>query len=192
MISPDDFRDALRHFGSGVTIVTARAEGSTHGMTVSAFAPLSLDPPLIAVVINRSGTFHTLLENPDGLAVNILAQEQVVLSDRFAFSNPKDRFNGGGWTTAVTGAPVLADALAWLDCQIVGRYPAGTHSIVLASVAASRVNRPDDKPLIYWNRDYRQLSTDDDPATGRPTTREGRLEQLDQGAHTGVPCPFED
>lgn len=158
LISPDDFRDALRHFGSGVTIVTALADdGRTHGMTVSAFAPLSVRPPLIAVVIRRGGTFHSLLDDPAGLAVNILAEEQAVLSERFAFSDEEDRFLRGDWTTAVTGAPVLANALAWLDCRLVGRHPAGTHTIMLGSVEASRVNRPDDKPLIYWNRDYHQL-----------------------------------
>lgn len=157
LVSPDDFRDALRHFGSGVTIVTTRAEGKNHGMTVSAFVPLSLDPPLIAVVIRRRGTFHSLLENPDGLAVNILAEEQAPLSKRFAFSRVEDRFLDGDWTTAVTGAPILADALAWLDCRLVGRHPAGTHTIFLGAVEASCVNRPDDKPLIYWNRDYHRI-----------------------------------
>lgn len=160
MISPDEFRDAMRHFGSGVTIVTALADGKTHGMTVSAFASLSLGPPLVAVVIRQSGTFHSLLENPEGFAVNILAEDQAVLSERFAFSPEEERFHGGDWTTAVTGAPVLASALAWLDCRLVGRHPAGTHTIVLGSVEASRVNRPGDKPLIYWNRDYRRLSDD--------------------------------
>lgn len=157
MVASDELRAALRFFGTGVTIVTVCADGRTHGMTVSAFTPLSLSPPLIAVVIHQSGTFHSLLKNPAGIAVNILAEEQAALSERFAYGSEEDRVLRGDWTTAVTGAPVLPSALAWLDCRLVGRHTAGTHTIFLAAVEASRVNRPDDKPLIYWNRDYRQL-----------------------------------
>jgi len=66
----------------------------------------------------------------------------------------------GDWQTAVTGAPVLADALAWLDCTIYGKYRAGTHTIYVGEVQASNVPEPDIAPLVYWNRDYRALDLD--------------------------------
>ena len=160
-ISDQDFRDALRHFASGVTIVTVKAGDHVHGLTVSAFASISPSPPLIAVVIDQRHRGHPVFERPGAVfAVNVLRQEQTALSDRFAWVTDEDRFAEGEWTVAETGAPVLADAAAWLDCTIHSRTPAGTHTIYVGEVRASRVPRPDAPPLVYWNRGYRKLSTD--------------------------------
>jgi flavin reductase (DIM6/NTAB) family NADH-FMN oxidoreductase RutF len=156
-ISSDDFKDVLRHFPAGVTLVTVKAGGEVYGLTVSAFASVSPKPPLIMVCIDHRGYSHELLEKSDAVfAVNFLRAEQVDLSNRFAFTKD-DRFAEGNWTEASTGAPVLADAVAWLDCTVYSRHPAGTHTIYIGEVQASQVAMPDAKPLLYWNRDYRQL-----------------------------------
>ena len=161
-ITSEDFRDALRHFPSGVTIVTVKAEGEVHGLTVSAFASVSPEPPLIVVMIDQRHRAYGMFEKPDAVfAVNILAQDQVELSNRFAWVKNEDRFAEGDWTTAETGAPVLADALAWLDCTIHSRSAAGTHTIYVGEVRAAKAPRPDDAPLVYWNRGYRKLSLDE-------------------------------
>jgi len=157
-ITSEEFRDALRHFPSGVTVVTIRSGGQIHGLTVSAFASVSPEPPLVAVIIDHRHRAHTMLEREGAVfAVNILSQHQVDLSNRFAWMKDEDRFAEGRWTTAVTGAPVLADAVAWLDCTVVARYPAGTHTIYVGQVMASQVPSPHEPPLVYWNRGYRQL-----------------------------------
>ncbi len=159
MISSTDFRDALRHFPAGVTIVTIRRGDEVHGLTVSAFASVSAEPPLIVTVIDHLHRAFELLEDEAAVfAVNILREDQAGLSDRFAWLQEGDRFAEGRWGTAVTGAPILIDALAWLDCRIHRRYPAGTHSIYVGEVHASAVPRPGDPPLIYWNRTYRRLA----------------------------------
>ena len=159
-IGSEDFRDALRHFPSGVTIVTMLDPGSgkPHGLTVSAFASVSPKPPLILVGIDhRASAFHMLEQEGAVFAVNILAHDQVEESNRFAWVKDEDRFAGGNWNTAITGAPILKDALAWLDCTIFARHLAGTHSIYIGEVQASAVPRADELPLIYWNRGYRAL-----------------------------------
>ncbi len=163
VISSVDFRDALRHYPAGVTIVTIRQGDEVHGLTVSAFASVSAEPPLIVTVIDHRHKAYEMLEQ-DGtaFAVNILRQDQTALSDRFAWLKEGDRFAEGNWKTAVTGAPILADALAWLDCRIHARYPAGTHSIYVGMVMASGVPQPDDPPLVYWNRTYRRLDEADE------------------------------
>lgn len=159
-ISADNYRDALRHFPAGVTVVTIRADGEVHGLTVSAFMSISPDPPLIAVAVDHRHSAHTMLEKSDAVfAVNVLAAEQQDTSDRFAFLKHGDRFAEGAWSPAATGAPVLANALAWLDCSVYARHPAGTHTIYVGHVEASRVPRPDEPPLVYWNRDYRRLQS---------------------------------
>ncbi len=157
-ITSEAFRDALRHFPSGVTIVTIQSGDEIHGLTVSAFASISPEPPMIMVIIDHRHKAYELLEQAGAtFAVNILRHEQAELSNRFAWVKDEDRFAEGDWTTALTGAPILRDALAWLDCTIHARMVAGTHTIYIGEVQASAVPVPDAGPLVYWNRNYQLL-----------------------------------
>lgn len=157
----EDFRLALRHFPAGVTIVTLRAGDVIHGLTVSAFASVSPEPPLIAVVIDHRHKATPLLERPGAVfAVNILREDQIELSNRFAWIKDEDRFDEGSWAAKATGAPILEDALAWLDCTIHSHHPAGTHSIYIGEVQAVGVPEPGVPPLVYWNKGYRKLKLD--------------------------------
>lgn len=160
-ISSDSFKDCLRYFPSGVTIVTIKSAGQIHGLTISAFASVSTDPPRILIIVDHRHQAYPLMEDPGAVfAVNILAIDQRHLSERFAWVKDEDRYLEGDWETAETGAPILTDALAWLDCTIVGRFSTGTHHLYLGEVQASKVPRPDGQPLVYWNRDYHGLSDD--------------------------------
>jgi len=167
-IDAESFRDALRHFPAGVTLVTLRAGEVVHGLTVSAFASVSPDPPLVAVMIDHRHRAHELLQVPGAVfAVNVLAEEHGELSDHFAWTaEGVDRFSRGRWTTAVTGAPVLEDALTWLDCTIHSQHAAGTHTLYIGRVEASAVPRPGESPLVYWNRAYRRLAAEPDGDAG--------------------------
>ena len=157
-ITSEQYRAALRHFPSGVTIVTLRSGDEIHGLTVSAFASVSPEPPLVAVIIDQRHKASELLQRPGtSFAVNVLAEDQVEMSNRFAWLKDEDRFEAGEWTQAATGAPVLVDALAWLDCRIHSSLDAGTHTIYVGEVQASAVPREDEEPLVYWNRGYRKL-----------------------------------
>lgn len=157
-ISSDAFRDALRHFPIGVTVVTIRSGDETHGLTVSSFASVSLDPPLITIMVDHRHFAHELLERPGSIfAVNILAEEHRELSEWFAHAQEGERFAAGRWTVAKGGAPVLEDALVWLECSVFSRHTAGTHTLYVGLVEASFVPRPGGRPLVYWNRGYRRL-----------------------------------
>ena len=157
-ITSEEFREVLRHFPSGVTIVAIKSGEKVHGLTVSAFASVSPEPPLVSVMIDHRHRAWALLEEEGAVfSVNILRQEQVELSNRFAWVKDEDRFAEGSWTTAATGVPVLSDALAWLDCTVHTRARAGTHTVYIGEVQASSVPAPDDPPLVYWNRGYRKL-----------------------------------
>jgi flavin reductase (DIM6/NTAB) family NADH-FMN oxidoreductase RutF len=160
-VSAEAFRDALRNFPAGVTLVTLRSRGEVHGLTVSAFVSVSPVPPLIAVMIDHRHRAHSMLEAAGAtFAVNVLGEDQRDLSERFSGPREEDRFAAGRWTTAVTGAPVLEDALAWLDCSIFSRHAAGGHSLYIGRVEASAAPRAGGRPLVYWNRDYRRLESD--------------------------------
>ena len=157
-ITSEAFRDALRHFPAGVTIVTIKSGAEVHGLTVSAFASVSPEPPLIMICIDHRHHAHDLLKDEGAaFAVNILREDQQELSNRFAYVKDEDRFATGNWTVAVTGAPVLEDALAWLDCTVLSHQRAGTHTIYVGEVQASSVPHADERPLVYWNRAYHAL-----------------------------------
>ena len=161
-IGSENYRDALRHFPAGVTIVTIKAPGEAepHGLTVSAFSSISPKPPLIMVTIDHRASAHALLQREGTVfAVNFLAHDQMELSNRFAWVKDADRFAEGAWGTAVTGAPILQNALAWLDCTIHARYDTENNTSYIGHVQASGVPRSDELPLIYWNRGYRQLQS---------------------------------
>jgi len=161
-IGSGQFRDALRLFPAGVTVVTILSGGRTHGLTVAAFASISPSPPLVGVFIDHQHGAHAMLQAPGAsFAVNVLAEDQRALAERFAWAPDGERFAAGGWRTAVTGAPVLADALAWLDCTIDSRHAAGDHSLYVGLVVASATPRSELRPLVYWNRDYRRLADDE-------------------------------
>lgn len=157
-ISSEAYRNVLRHFPAGVTIVTLKAGDEIHGLTVSAFASVSPEPPLIMIIIDNQHSAYELFQQEGTVfAVNILHEDQMELSNRFAWLKDEDRFDAGDWETAETGAPILKNALAWLDCTIYASYPAGTHTVYIGEVQDSAVLRPDQAPLVYWNRGYRRL-----------------------------------
>jgi flavin reductase (DIM6/NTAB) family NADH-FMN oxidoreductase RutF len=163
-ISSESFRESLSRFPSGVTIVTVKAGDTAHGLTVSAFASVSPKPPLIAVAIDHRHRAHEFFES-DGasFAVSILGQEHVELSNRFAWVKDEDRFAVGAWAEAVTGAPVLSDALAWMDCSIYDRFVAGSHTVYIGQVEATATESDERPPLVYWNRGYRRLQLQSEP-----------------------------
>jgi flavin reductase (DIM6/NTAB) family NADH-FMN oxidoreductase RutF len=156
-VSADEFRDALGRWASGVTVVTSRSGERVHGMTVSAFSSVSLDPPLVLVCADKDSDTCTLIAESGVFAVNILARGQDELSQRFAAQgNEARRFDGLAVERAVTGAPLLR-GLASLDCTLVGTHDAGDHVIYVGRVEALR-RFADGEPLLYYRGAYRTLA----------------------------------
>lgn len=155
MIDHDLFRAVLGRFASGITVITTRdTDGTPHGMTVSAFSSLSLDPPLILVCIANEATMAPLMARTASFAVNILSAGQESVSRRFA-GKFDDRFAGIGYHDGELGDPVLEDVLAWMQCRIVARHDAGDHVIVVGQV--EQAGATDGKPLLYYRGGYATL-----------------------------------
>jgi flavin reductase (DIM6/NTAB) family NADH-FMN oxidoreductase RutF len=154
-IDSDLFRSVLSRFASGVTIITTHdADGRDHGMTVSAFSSLSLDPPLVMVAIGHDATMAPVMATATSFAVNILSEGQESLSRRFS-GKLDDRFAGVGVTRSALGDALLDDALATLACRLVARHPAGDHDIVIGEVEEGAVHSG--RPLLYYRGGYAQL-----------------------------------
>ena len=154
-LDPDTFRAVLGRFASGVTVVTTCDDaGRDHGMTVSAFCSLSLSPPLVLVCVDHNASMHPLLVPGASLAINILAAGQEALSRRFS-GKDTDRFDGIGYARGLTGAPLLDDVLAALECRIVRIHDGGDHTIVIAEVEVATARA--ERPLLYYRGGYAQL-----------------------------------
>lgn len=157
-VPADSYRAVMRHWPSGVTVITMPAADGPHGMTASAFTSVSVDPPMILIVVDRRWRSHAFIESAGAFCVNILSTTQSDVSDRFAgrHGDLPDRFAGVPTTTAVTGSPCLVEALGYLDCVVVQAHPAGDHTIFIGRVVASRVGEVAE-PLLFHNTRYRRL-----------------------------------
>ena len=157
-VSPERFREALGHWASGVAIVTSRAGERVHGMTVSAFSSVSLDPPLVLVCADKTSDTYAVIAEAGCFAVNVLASEQQELSNRFASEKDEHRrFVGLETREAVTGAPLLHGCLAHLDCRLVATHDAGDHVIYVGRVEAVEEDAARE-PLLYFQSGYRLLA----------------------------------
>jgi flavin reductase (DIM6/NTAB) family NADH-FMN oxidoreductase RutF len=146
----------MGRFATGVTVVTTRCDGQFTGMTANAVMSLSLDPPLVAVSVDRSAQMHGHLQESKCFAISILKREQEHLSVRFAQRGPKD-FSDLDLKTAATGAPVLAEALAYLDCRLVQIVPAGDHDLFIGEPLAGA--KGEGTPLIFYGGRYAELAS---------------------------------
>jgi flavin reductase (DIM6/NTAB) family NADH-FMN oxidoreductase RutF len=155
-IDAGTFRHALGRFPSGVTIVTVRDDrGRDFGMTVSAFASLSLDPPLVLVCIGDDATIAGNVAEAGHFAVSVLAENQAPLAELFADTGA-ERFANTAVVRGTTGLALMQGAVAHLECAIVARHRGGDHTIVVGEVLAANAVE-DGRPLIYQLGDYRRL-----------------------------------
>jgi flavin reductase (DIM6/NTAB) family NADH-FMN oxidoreductase RutF len=155
-IDPDSFRSVLGRFASGITVVTTRdADGRDVGMTVSAFASVSLEPPMISVCIERRASMFRALCTAAQFGVSILASDQEALSRRFAAMESSHRFEGIGYDRGESGVVLLDEALAHIECRRVAQHEAGDHTIFIGEV--ERADARDARPLLYYRGGYAQL-----------------------------------
>ncbi|MBV9736980.1 MAG: flavin reductase family protein, partial [Candidatus Eremiobacteraeota bacterium] len=117
-VSPDAFKDAMRRFPTGVTVVTSVKNGEPRGVTVSAFASVSLEPPTILICVNREARSYLFISTSKIFCVNILSADQQQLAERFAARIRERQFEGVAYSIDRTGAAVLDGTLAHLDCEV--------------------------------------------------------------------------
>lgn len=161
-VQSDDFRAIVGSFASGITVVTTLEEsGAPRGATVSAFASISLDPPVVMVSLDsRSGTLAAIHRH-GAFAVNVLAREAVEASRRLAQSSSD--FDGIAWRAsgAARGVPVLGDVVvAHAECLVHEIHQVGDHHVVFGLVVGGRA--AETEPLVYHRRLYHCLEPIDD------------------------------
>lgn len=149
MTSTGDFKDAMRHVPTGVTVVTTFKDDEPRGITVNAFASVSAEPPQLLICINRAARSYLYISSSRVFCVNVLAGNQRQLAERFAGKIRERQFDGVAYRVGVTSAPVLEGTLAHFECRVVEEHHAGSHSIFIGEVVACTA-RPG-TPLGYFN-----------------------------------------
>lgn len=152
------FRRVLGHYPTGVAVITGMTPSGPVGMAVNSFTSVSLDPPAVLFCPAHSSSTWPSLRAARHLAVNILSNAQHEVSRRFA-DRHADRFANTPWTPGTEGAPLLDDALCWIECSIESELPVGDHAVVIASVRQLGTHASVEDPLIFFRGSY--LAADD-------------------------------
>ena len=147
------FRQVLGHFPTGVTVITANTDSGPVGLAVGSFFSVSLDPPLVAFCAGKSSTSYPKIAEAGHYVVNVLADEQEEICRIFA-SKGGDKFATIGWRPSpASGAPVINDVVAWIDCEIDTVHEAGDHYIVIGRVHELEVGH-EGGPLVFFRGGY--------------------------------------
>lgn len=165
-VSSDDFRGAMRHLAGGVSVITAGRGREITGMTVTSVSSLSVDPPTLIVSVNRDASSWPVLKRHGFFGINILAADQLEVAERFSGKGGlkgAERFTGAQWITRRSGVPLLAGALAAIDCAVEETIERHSHAIVIGRVlyvqACGR-----SAALAYWQGRYVAVDQDEDAA----------------------------
>jgi len=147
-----EFRNAVGHFATGITVVTTEHAGIVHGMTANAFMSVSLNPPLVLVSVDQRTHMHSLLAQGRFYGVNILAHDQELLSRHFAGRPQEDLTITFVWKH---GVPLITGSIAHLVCEIVEAHPAGDHTLYIGHV--KYLDYRGGSPLLYYTGRYAVL-----------------------------------
>lgn len=187
------FRDVVGYFTTGVTVITTQDGDHRFGVTASAVSSLSLEPPMLLVCLNRRLRTCDAVTSAGSFVVNILDEDQGELATQFATPAP-DKFRGVNVAYGELGVPLLADALAHIECRVSERIDAATHTVFLAEVQTARA-RPG-SPLAYFRgtfgrfeqaldeavyQEIRDRVLDRKVALGESLTADGMAAELDVG-----------
>lgn len=157
-VDAEMMRRALRQFASGVTVVTAEQAGEQFGITVTAFASISLVPPVVMVSINNESPLRDVILDSEHFAVHILSDSQQPLAERFARPAPSvEKYSDVPFIYALSGAPILTDTLASLDCVLEQTNAIGSHTVMFGRVVDARSSGETGDPLLYYDRSYRLI-----------------------------------
>ena len=165
-VSADHFRSAMRHLTGGVSVITAGRGEDITGMTVTSVSSLSIEPASLIVSINRDASSWPVVKRLGFFGVNILAADQLDVAERFTGKGGlkgAERFAGAQWITRVSGVPLLAGALAAIDCAVDDIVERHSHAILIGRVL-DITSTTRTAALAYWQGRYVAVDQDEDLA----------------------------
>ena len=145
------FREALGHFATGITIVTASEDGAPVGFSCQSFAALSLEPPMVILAPAKSSTSWPRIARAGAFCVNIVGEHQEAVCRSFAVSGG-DKFDGVEWSPGITGAPLIKGSLAVVECTLGAIYEGGDHELVTGHVVTMEIG--EGSPLLFYRSGF--------------------------------------
>ena len=157
------FKEGMRRLAASVCLITtAKADGVQNGLTATAVCSLSADPPMLLCCLNRASHSFGAVAQAQVFCVNVLSEVDAGVAHHFSGERPAaEKFQAGDWRVGVTGAPVLASALASFDCHLDQVVEAGTHAILLGRVAEVGLAEDGGRPLLYAQGGYGRFTAKD-------------------------------
>jgi flavin reductase (DIM6/NTAB) family NADH-FMN oxidoreductase RutF len=155
-MTQDALREALGFFANTVSVVATAHNGQRFGYMSTAVSVVDFETPTLLITVNRNASSHDPIAASACFSVNILTESQQDISVRFTgFRGHKGeaRFEGAQWTTLDTGAPVLQDAVAALDCRVTQSQEFGRQTLFFGRIVAAST-QPRVTPLMYFGRGY--------------------------------------
>lgn len=157
-IDQNQLRKVMRQWTTGVTVVSAHFDGKDHGMTVSSFTSVSLDPPLVTISLMKDSRTLEMIKRSDSFAISILSSGQVKISNVFAgeVADAENRFEGIDTFKLVTRSPMVKGGLGFFDCKVSEVYDFASNSLIIGEVIAAEIGE-ESRPLLYFDQRYHQL-----------------------------------
>ena len=158
-VDPLEFRTIIGHFATGVTVITTCDGDKLHGMTANAVSSLSLAPVMVLICVDKTTHAHDVISAGGVFVVNILGEHQETLSRVFAKKGEPEvgSLRGQPYRVGETGAPILADCLAFIECRVANTLDGGDHTIFLGSVVSEGVENDNVKPLLFYRGGYHTM-----------------------------------
>ncbi len=158
-IDTRSYRDLIGRFATGVTVVTVNDAGQHRAMTANAIASVSLDPLLVLVCIERSASMHDPIHHAGFYGINILAEDQLPVSQLFSrHGELAEPMGGVPFRLGETGTPLIEGTLGWLECEVWREYDGGDHTIFVGRVVNLELARADATPLVFFAGRYRGIA----------------------------------
>lgn len=155
----DHFRKVLGHYPTGVSVITAAADGRAAAMVVGTFTSVSLDPPLVGFLPDKGSTSWPRIHESGRFCVNVLAADDAAVCKQMS-AKGADKFSSVGYRLSGNGSPILDCALAWIDCDIVSISETGDHFFVLGAVRELETQRQTE-PMIFLGGKFGRFAAQD-------------------------------
>lgn len=152
------FRSAMGNFCTGVVVATGCVDDQPAGFAAQSFVSLSLEPPLIALCPGKNSSSWPKLRSSGSFCINILAADQKSICDAMARSGG-DKFADFEWRKGVTGSPILAGVIGYVDCDLEAEHEAGDHTIAVGRVRDFKIENPEQAPLLFFQGQYGLFGT---------------------------------
>lgn len=153
------YSEATRHLPGGVSVITVGRGEDRTGFTATSVSPLSIDPPIILVSVNRNSSSYEVLERERSFGVNVLCASHLDVAEHFSArdgTKGADLYQDARWVSLVTGVSLLADAIVAFDCELEELIERHSHAIVVGRVKGMRL-QGGSSSLVYWRGSYEHL-----------------------------------